>query len=108
MTSNKKWNFSKLNQELMHSTILKRIQGLDIPQFDIKDSICWALHSSGEFLTKSATWLAHGTKSLNEPDWEFKWIWKLDIMPKIQNFPAVDFPSCNSCPLPVVQARIKY
>jgi len=86
ITPNKRWNLAKLSQELMHGNILKRIQGIDIPQSDMDDSICWGLHSSGQFSTKSATWLAHDTKPLNQPDWKFKWIRKLDILPKIQIF----------------------
>jgi len=59
---------------------------LDIPSSNIEDSVCWGLNSLGEFSTKSATWLAHGTKPLSHPDWEYKWIWKIDTMPKLQIF----------------------
>jgi len=59
---------------------------MDIPSSLIEDSFCWGLHSSGEFATKSATWLAHTTKPLSQPDWHFRWIWKIDTMPKIQIF----------------------
>ena len=86
ITANKKWDMEKLNQVITDSTILRRILGVDIPLSNLEDSVCWGLYRSGEFSTKSATWLAHATQSLSRPDWGYKWIWKLDIMPKIQIF----------------------
>ena len=52
----------------------------------MKDTFCWGLSSSGAFTTKSATWLAHEHHYWDEPKWHFKWIWKVDTMPKIQIF----------------------
>ena len=40
--------------------------------------LCWAIESHG----KSATWLAHGITQIEAP-WEFKWIWKLNVAPKL-------------------------
>jgi len=56
---------------------------MDIPLSNIEDSVCWGLHSSGKFTTRSATWLAHSTKPLSQPDW--------DIVP------LADFSSRSSC-----------
>jgi len=86
ITANKRWDMFKLNQVIHDSTILRKILGLDIPISNMADLVCWGLHSSGEFSTKSATWLAHGTQLLSRQDWVYKWIWKLDIMPKLQIF----------------------
>jgi len=60
-----------------------KIKGIDIPFNDIDDSFCWGLSSLGEFTTKSATWLAY---NLRQSNWDRKWIWKIDTMPKIQFF----------------------
>jgi len=57
--------------------------GIDIPHNPIDDSICWGLNSSGEFSTKSATWTTHKSQPLQKTDRQYKWIWKLNIMPKI-------------------------
>jgi len=50
------------------------------------DSFCWGLNGSGEFTTKSATWLAHGSDVSQQPSWQFKWIWHIKTMPKIKIF----------------------
>ena len=52
----------------------------------MEDSFCWELDSTGDFTTKSATWLAHKSHPLGGLDWTHKWIWKVDTMPKIQIF----------------------
>ena len=86
ITENKRWDLDKLKQVITDSTTLRCILGLDIPISNMEDSVCWGLHSSGDFSTKSAIWLAHGTQPLSRPDQVYKWIWKLDIMPKLQIF----------------------
>ena len=73
----------ELNQVLQNNTIIQQIRGMDIPYSNIEDFACWGLHSSDEFTTKSATWLAHSTKPLSQLDWDDRWIWKVDTMPKI-------------------------
>ena len=55
-----------------------------IPFSPIPDSICWGLLENGDFSTKSATWAAHNLETKNSPSWEFSWIWRLDIMPKLK------------------------
>jgi len=68
ITANKSWDMAKLTQVIHDSTIHRKIQGLDILMSSMEDSLCWGLHSSGEFWTKSATWLAHGNQPFNQPD----------------------------------------
>jgi len=66
--------------------ILKKIQGIAIPPHSKPDSFCWGLDNSDTFSTKSVTWIAYD-KSINDsPDWNYKWIWKIDTMPKIKFF----------------------
>jgi len=86
ITPQKRWDLHKITQVIPNSTIIQQIHSIDIPSSNIEDSICWGLHSSGVFTTKSATWLGHSTNPLREMDWAHKWIWKLDLMPKIQIF----------------------
>lgn len=49
------------------------------------DTPVWGLNSSGTFTVKSATWLAHGINP-DKSTWKGKWIWKVDVPPKIQIF----------------------
>jgi len=84
--ANRTWDVSKLSITLHNHSIINKIIGIDIPHNHIEDSFCWGINSSGEFNTKSATWIAHKSQPLQKPDWQFKWIWKLDIMPKIKIF----------------------
>ena len=86
ITPFRKWDIAKLSQVIPNTNIIQQIRGIDIPNSCIEDSFCWGLHSSGDFTTKSATWLAHNSKPLSHPDWPFRWIWKIDVMPKIQIF----------------------
>ena len=41
---------------------------------------------TNKFSTKCATWRAHGNIGRDLTVWQLKWIWKLDIMPKIKIF----------------------
>ena len=86
ITPQKQWNLPKLNQVIQVQNIIQRIRGIDIPLSNVEDTLCWGLDKSGEFTTKSATWLAHNSHPLQEPDWDHKWIWEIDTMPKIQIF----------------------
>jgi len=52
----------------------------------VADSFCWGYTGSGDFSTKSATWKTHDNIATDQPIWQYKWIWKLDIMPKIRIF----------------------
>ena len=86
ITPHKRWDLYKLNHVIHNSTIIQQIRGIDIAFFNMEDSVCWGLHSSGEFTTKYATWLAYKTYPLSEPDWDHKWIRIIDLMPKILIF----------------------
>jgi len=77
---------TKLHQYVQNHSVLLKIKGLDIPMNEIEDSFYWGLSSSGEFTTKSATWLAHNCHPSGNQDWDHKWIWKINTMPKIQIF----------------------
>lgn len=57
-------------------------RGLPIPFTDLDDTPIWGATTSGEFSTKSATWLAHGSNKLPQK-WHHSWIWKFYIPPKI-------------------------
>jgi len=52
----------------------------------VADPFCWGYTGSGEFSTKSATWKAHDNIDRSQPTWQFKWIWKLNVLPKIRVF----------------------
>ena len=52
--------------------VIQQIRGIDILVNDVDDSFYWGLHSSGNFITKSTTWLAHQSKLLRGLDWEHK------------------------------------
>jgi len=80
------WNVSKLAQYIGRGDIIQKIIGIPLSITAINDSYCWGLSSSGNFTTKTATWLAHDHPVIEEPVWRFKWIWKIDTMPKIKFF----------------------
>ena len=85
ITPDRQWDLSKLRHYVPHG-VLQQIQGIPLPYTDVEDSFCWGHTGSGIFSTKSATWRAHENIDRNQPDWQFKWIWKLDILPKIKIF----------------------
>jgi len=58
------WNATKLQQCVQDHNVLLKIKGIDIPTKEIDDSFCWGLSSSGDFTTKSTTWLAHKSHPL--------------------------------------------
>ena len=78
------WNVSLLS-ELVPPHIVHMILGIPIPNSLTPDQPCWGLASSGDFSVKMAIWLAHGITPATTP-WQFNWIWKIDIAPKIQIF----------------------
>jgi len=85
ITPGKQWDTPKL-RHLVPNDIVQHIQSIPLPYTDVGDSFCWGYPSSGDFSTKSATWRAHENIGRNQADWQFKWIWNLDIMPKIKIF----------------------
>lgn len=50
------------------------------------DHFVWGLKGSGQFSTNTATLLAHNMDQGYANSWDFKWIWKLDIAPKVKIF----------------------
>ena len=83
---NRNWNIGKLTQILNDQAIIKKVQGITIPNHDIEDTFCWGLNGSGNFSTKSATWMAQEPQLVHNTVWKHKWIWQIDTMPKIKNF----------------------
>ena len=79
-------NVSKLAQYIGRGDIIQKIIGIPLSITAINDSYCWGLSSSGNFTTKTATWLAHDHLVIEAPVWQFKLIWKIDTMPKIKFF----------------------
>jgi len=86
ITQQSQWDISRLKIVLNSHPIIQKIQGIAIPMHETKDSFCWGLNSSGDFSTKSATWMAHGIQSHETSKCSYKWKWKIDIMPKILIF----------------------
>lgn len=80
------WNFTALAATLGNHPILKAIRGIVIPAHTKPDTFCWGLNNSGTFRTKSTMWIAHDKSIHEHPDWDFKWIWKINTMPKIKIF----------------------
>ena len=74
ITLQKRWDLQKITQMIPNRNIIQQICGIDIPSSNIEDSLSWGLQSSGVFMTKSATWLAHSTNPLRDMDWAHKWI----------------------------------
>jgi len=52
--------------------VVHKIIEIALPLTDRKDSFCWRVNSSGEFSTKSATWLAHDTKPYELQGWHYR------------------------------------
>jgi len=83
---NAQWDMHKLNHTVHNHHVIQQVLGIALPIIDTRDSFCWGHSGSGEFSTKVATWLAHGHQVHYQPDWQFKWVWHIDTMPKIQVF----------------------
>ena len=85
ITADKQWDSVRLNQ-VLPPNLVPVVQGIPIPSADVPDSFCWGLTGNGTFSTKSATWKAHEHLSLSSHVWPYKWLWKLNVMPKIRVF----------------------
>jgi len=85
ITGNYEWNVAKL-QSLVGTSQLQLILAIPVPFNPIPNSVCWGLSGNDEFSTKLATWPAYGLNSGNLVVWEYNWIWKLDLMPKLKIF----------------------
>jgi len=85
ITPEKQWDTAKL-QQYLPPDLIQRVHSIPLPYSNVTDSFCWGLTGSGEFSIKSATWKAHENLGYIQPPWQFKWIWKLDVMPKIRIF----------------------
>jgi len=85
ITATRQWDLGKLSQ-VLPPNLVSIVQGIPIPSTDVPDSFCWGLTGSGNFSTKSATWQAHEHVSTNPHAWPYKWLWNLNVMPKIRVF----------------------
>jgi len=83
---NKQWNLEKLRLTVQNHLVLQQILSIALPVIETGDSFCWGLNGSGEFTTKSATWLADGNEIVQRQPWPYKWIWSINTMPKIKIF----------------------
>lgn len=84
ITTAHQWDTTKLQQFLPQPGVHK-IVGIPLPSTPTPDEPCWGFSPYGNFTVKSATWLAHNN-ILSNTKWEFSWIWKLDIAPKLKIF----------------------
>ena len=48
------------------------------------DSLMWAYSKNGSFSIQAAYLIAKGLKPLNLDTMSFKWVWKVETLPKIQ------------------------
>jgi len=85
ISPDRQWDSVKLNQ-YVPSEVIQMIQGIPLPTTNVADSFCWGYSSSGNFTTKSATWIAHDNIPRGQPKWKYHWIWRLDVAPKIKVF----------------------
>lgn len=85
ITTDRTWDVPKL-QSILPNDLVQIVRGTPIPSHSTEDTICWGLTSSGDFSTKSATWLAHGFSKDLSPAWDCKWVWKINVPPKLRVF----------------------
>ena len=72
------FDFNDLIRRSILATPLRRISQRE-------DQLCWISNSNGEFDSKNAYLLAIG-ENPESPDFHGKWLWKLNMPPKIQVF----------------------
>ena len=77
---------TKLQIVLNNNPITHKILGIPIPIIKQEDTYCWGLTDLGTFSTRFATWATHKSFGYKDVAWSFKWIWQLNIMPKIKIF----------------------
>ena len=80
------WDVNTNRSLVRQENIVQKIIGIPLPFSEMADSFRWAPTGSGEFSTKTATWMAHNSFHTKDPKWTYNWIWKLDVMPKIKIF----------------------
>ena len=78
-----RWDWSSF-QMIFPDEILRDIMATPIPfSARFEDKLAWKYSAKGDFELKSAYGLA--TDSLRDAPFNGTWIWKLKILPKIQN-----------------------
>ena len=79
------WNWGKISMELP-AKIYMEIKAMPHSRMsDEKDKLIWAASSNGEFNLASAYKLATSQADF-VPPFNGSWIWKLNLLPKIQTF----------------------
>ena len=79
-----RWEWSLILMNFSEE-VFNDIKAIPIPlSAKVKDRLAWKYSAKGDFELKSAYGLA--TDSLSDALFNGKWIWKLKILPKIQNF----------------------
>ena len=82
---NRQWNMALL-RELVPEHIVSAISSLFIPMSVHRDKLVWGLSPDGEYSVKTGALLAQGLLPSPPENVEFRWIWTLDVVPKIKNF----------------------
>lgn len=82
---NKNWNIDAL-KVCLPDHLVQSISHTPIPSNDIQDAMYWRLTPNGEFSTKSAALLIQGITPENIQKCSYRWIWKLNVPPKVSNF----------------------
>lgn len=89
------WNRTLLAQ-IVPDSIVEIISKLFIPANDMPDKMFWALSADGEYSVKSGVALLQGYGLQPPPQAPFRWIWQVDIPPKIKFFFMESLPEWAS------------
>ena len=82
--ANRTWDIAKLKQ-LLPDYLISSIKGIPLPIHPLPDTPIWGPSTSGKFTVRTANWLAHNIPQ-STAKWPHRWIWNIDIPPKLQNF----------------------
>ena len=73
ITPKKQWDTAKL-RNCLPNDLIQRVQSIPLPYTDVAVSFCWGYTGSGDFSTKSATWMTHDNIAREQPIWQYKWL----------------------------------
>jgi len=71
---------------LKNDQITQKVLDIPLPIFAREDTYCRGLAGLEKFITRSVAWASHESFSHKDHAWPFKWIWQLDVTPKIKIF----------------------
>ena len=93
----KKWDLCSVGM-FLPSNVLADIKEILIPLSPMKDRGFWGFSQDSKFTLKSATWVMRKPSS-HPRSKMLKWIWKLNLLPKIKFFLWLvvrdAFPTCK-------------